>query len=134
MLVNRLLDQVRGALVTGYVSISIDSLDRWTGITPGTGSIAPQSGEVIRIARFQDGAFSDEDFGGQPAPVPVCNGSWGGTPTKGHLDAIEEIRRRGLPYDYYWVDAGWYGTSTKPCPSVFEGEWSITGDWRVNQA
>jgi len=69
---------------------------------------------------------------GQPVQVPICNGSWGGTPTPGHLDAIETIRRQKLSYDYYWVDAGWYGTSTKPCPSVFDGEWPIVGDWRVN--
>ncbi len=67
------------------------------------------------------------------ADVPICNGAWGGTPTAGHLDAIDAIAKHRLPYDYYWVDAGWYGTSTKPCPNVFEGEWSITGDWRVNR-
>lgn len=69
---------------------------------------------------------------GQPVQVPACNGSWGGTSTQGHLDTIEEICRQGLPYDYYWMDAGWYGSSAKPCPSVFEGEWGITGDWHVN--
>jgi alpha-galactosidase len=69
---------------------------------------------------------------GRPVQAPICNGSWGGTPTPGHLDTIEVIRRQGLSYDYYWVDAGWYGTSTKPCPSVFEGDWPIVGDWRVN--
>lgn len=67
------------------------------------------------------------------AEVPICNGSWGGTPTPGHLDSIDALARQGLPYDYYWMDAGWYGTSTKPCPSVFEGEWAVTGDWRVNR-
>jgi len=67
------------------------------------------------------------------AEVPVCNGSWGGTPTAGHLETIRTITQQKLAYDYYWVDAGWYGTSTKPCPSVFDGEWSITGDWRVNR-
>jgi len=70
--------------------------------------------------------------GGRPVEMPICNGSWGGTPTPAHLEAIGEIQRHELPYDYYWVDAGWYGTSTKPCPSVFEGEWGKTGDWRVN--
>jgi alpha-galactosidase len=65
--------------------------------------------------------------------VPICDGAWGGTPTQGHLDAIAGIAKHGLPYDYYWVDAGWYGTSTKPCPNVFEGDWSTTGDWRVNR-
>lgn len=65
--------------------------------------------------------------------MPICNGAWGGTPTAKHLAAIAAIAEHRLPYDYYWIDAGWYGTSTKPCPSVFEGEWSITGDWRVNR-
>ncbi len=71
---------------------------------------------------------------GQPVEMPVCDGSWGGTPTPGHLANIERISQQDLPYDYYWVDAGWYGTSKKPCPNVFEGEWQITGDWRVNQS
>ncbi|MFH1022365.1 MAG: glycoside hydrolase family 36 protein [Planctomycetota bacterium] len=70
---------------------------------------------------------------GRPVEMPICNGSWGGTPTPGHLDAIRRIAQHGLPYDYYWVDAGWYGTSSKPCPSVFDGDWGITGDWRVNR-
>ncbi len=70
---------------------------------------------------------------GRPVEVPVCNGTWGGTPTARHLATIEAIAKHQLAYDYYWVDAGWYGTSTKPCPSVFDGEWSITGDWRVNR-
>ena len=70
---------------------------------------------------------------GQPVEVPICNGSWGGTPTPVHLQTIQSIAQRGLAYEYYWVDAGWYGTSDKPCPSVFEGEWPLTGDWRVNR-
>ena len=71
---------------------------------------------------------------GQPAKVPICNGSWGGTPTAGHLDTIKAIARNGLAYDVYWVDAGWYGTSTEPCPDVFHGDWGTTGDWRVNRS
>ncbi len=70
---------------------------------------------------------------GDRAQMPICNGSWGGTPTPGHLDTISRITQHALPYDYYWVDAGWYGTSTLPCPDVFHGEWGITGDWRVNR-
>jgi len=69
---------------------------------------------------------------GEPAQTPICNGSWGGTPTQRHLETVAAIADHGLPYDYYWIDAGWYGTSTKPCPNVFEGDWGITGDWRVN--
>jgi alpha-galactosidase len=77
--------------------------------------------------------FHSPHVDGRLVDMPVCNGAWGGTPTPGHLDAIEAISRHDLPYDYYWIDAGWYGTSTKPCPDVFHGDWGITGDWRVNR-
>ncbi|OGV71675.1 MAG: hypothetical protein A3K19_20560 [Lentisphaerae bacterium RIFOXYB12_FULL_65_16] len=77
--------------------------------------------------------FHSPRIDGKLAEMPICNGAWGGTPTQGHLDTISAIAQHGLPYDYYWVDAGWYGTSTKPCPDVFHGEWGITGDWRVNR-
>lgn len=71
--------------------------------------------------------------GGRPVEAPLCHGSWGGAPTERHLELIEAISQRDLPYDVYWVDAGWYGTSEKPCPDVFHGDWGITGDWRVNR-
>ena len=69
---------------------------------------------------------------GTPLPTPICCGSWGGMPTAGHLELIAKIAEHRLPYDYYWVDAGWYGTATEPCPDVFTGKWWIVGDWRVN--
>ncbi len=77
--------------------------------------------------------FHSPRINGQVVEVPICNGSWGGTPTQGHLDAINRLAQHGLPYDYYWIDAAWYGTSSKPCPDVFHGDWWITGDWRVNR-
>ncbi len=70
---------------------------------------------------------------GKPIQAPICNGSWGGTNTEGHLELINTIAEHGLAYDYYWIDAGWYGTSTEPCPDVFHGEWWRVGDWRVNR-
>ena len=70
---------------------------------------------------------------GQPVQAPSCCGSWGGSPTAEHLQRIECIREKQLPYDCYWIDAGWYGTSSEPCPSVFQGEWWKVGDWRVNR-
>lgn len=70
---------------------------------------------------------------GQPVQVPSCYGAWGGSPTSVHLRQLELIEKKALPYDVYWIDAGWYGTSEKPCPNVFEGEWGKTGDWRVNR-
>jgi len=71
---------------------------------------------------------------GKPVEAPVCYGAWGGSPTPVHLAQIDRIKARQLPYDCYWVDAGWYGTSEKPCPNVFEGDWyKEVGDWRVNR-
>ena len=78
-------------------------------------------------------AFHRPLVDGKPAEMPVCNGTWGGTPTQGHLDAVAAIAKQGLAYDYYWIDAGWYGISDKPCPDVFHGDWPIVGDWRVNR-
>jgi alpha-galactosidase len=77
-------------------------------------------------------AFHCPQEGGKPVPTPICNGTWGGMPTQGHLDMIAKIVTHKLPYDYYWVDAGWYGTCSEPCPDVFKGKWWIVGDWRVN--
>lgn len=74
-----------------------------------------------------------KDAHGAPAAMPICCGTWGGMETARHLELIDKISRHHLPYDYYWVDAGWYGTAAEPCPDVFKGKWWIVGDWRVNR-
>jgi alpha-galactosidase len=52
--------------------------------------------------------------------------------TAAHLRRIETIRRERLPFDYYWVDAGWYGPPTADCANL-GGDWSRhTGNWVVN--
>ncbi len=70
---------------------------------------------------------------GKPALTPICRNSWGGTPTAEHLKAIKDVVENNFDYDCYWIDAGWYGQGTAPCPNVFNGDWGSTvGDWRVN--
>ncbi len=65
---------------------------------------------------------------------PLCAGVWGGMSTKGVLDRIEIIKRENLPFEYIWMDAGWYGASTKESPDEFKGDWGeFTGDWSVNK-
>ncbi len=65
---------------------------------------------------------------------PLCAGVWGGMSTKGVIDRIETIKKEKLPFEYIWMDAGWYGTSTQPSPDEFEGDWGeFTGDWQVNK-
>ncbi|MHB0937775.1 MAG: glycoside hydrolase family 36 protein [Armatimonadota bacterium] len=72
-------------------------------------------------------------YDGRPLLAPISNATWGGTPSPEHFEMVELIKEHQLPYDYYWVDAGWYGTSDKPCPDVFQGDWyKEVGNWQVN--
>jgi alpha-galactosidase len=41
------------------------------------------------------------------------------------LRHIERSRQRGIPFDVWWIDAGWY-----PCYNKdHERSWPITGTW-----
>ena len=65
---------------------------------------------------------------------PLCAGIWGGMKTSSVLERIDCIVKNGLPYDYIWMDAGWYGDGTSPTPDEFEGDWYMhVGDWRVSK-
>lgn len=64
---------------------------------------------------------------------PLCTGVWGGMKSSSVIDRIKSIKSNKLPFEYIWMDAGWYGIDTKPTPDEFEGDWgSHTGDWRVS--
>lgn len=64
---------------------------------------------------------------------PLCASIWGGMKTSSVIDRVEAIVKYELPYEYIWMDAGWYGANTKPTPDEFEGDWpEYTGDWRVS--
>lgn len=78
-------------------------------------------------------AYHTPHIDGKPAVAPFSMGSWGGSVTAEHMELIGKVKKYDLPYDYYWIDAGWYGTGQEPCPDVFHGDWGITGDWRVNR-
>lgn len=70
---------------------------------------------------------------GRDTYAPFCAGIWGGMSSEGVINRINAIRENELPFEYIWMDAGWYGTSKQESPDEFEGDWAIyTGDWRVN--
>lgn len=70
---------------------------------------------------------------GRDTQGPLCAGIWGGMKSSSVLERIETIKQNGLPFEYIWMDAGWYGVDTKPSPDEFEGDWpKYTGDWRVS--
>ncbi len=67
--------------------------------------------------------------GGEP---PFACSNWGGTPSDLMIEKINYIKEHKLPYEYFWVDAGWYGM-TKPTLEEFQGDWARhTGDWRIS--
>lgn len=65
---------------------------------------------------------------------PLCASVWGGMKTESVLKRIKTIKDNNIPFEYLWMDAGWYGKDTKPTPDEFEGDWGIkAGDWRVSK-
>jgi alpha-galactosidase len=66
---------------------------------------------------------------------PLTCAHWGGLHSDGHLARIAVYKRARLDYDYYWIDAGWYGPATSYSPDEHEGDWyQHTGNWSVNPA
>ena len=73
------------------------------------------------------GAPGRDDYG------PLCANVWGGMKTDAVLERINRIKNESLPFEYVWMDAGWYGENTQPTPDEFEGDWGEhTGDWTVS--
>lgn len=67
--------------------------------------------------------------------LPFCAGLWGGMSTKGCLERIQKVEKAGLPFNCYWMDAGWYGAGDKESPDEYEGDWAQhTGNWEINRA
>ena len=113
-----------------------------TKLLPGESLRSPQmlvmywSGEVMHaqnLFRRLVLAHFHPQKDGKPLAMPVCSGTWGGWPNKIHQEIIKTIVEKKLPYDYYWIDAGWYGKSETACYSVFQGDWGTVGDWIVNK-
>ena len=66
--------------------------------------------------------------------APFCKFVWGGMSSDFVLKTIDIIKREKLPFEYLWMDAGWYGTAPASSSDA-EGVWgAYTGDWSVNQA
>lgn len=68
-----------------------------------------------------------------PKDAPFCAGLWGGMSTQGCLERIATVEKEKLPFDHYWMDAGWYGGGCAVSPDEYEGDWHMyTGNWEVN--
>lgn len=99
-------------------------------IMPYQGDVADSHNKWRRLVKEHFSLIGKE---GRNQYGPLCAGIWGGMKTQSVLERIETIRKNALPFEYIWMDAGWYGIDTKPTPDEFEGDWGChTGDWRVS--
>ena len=70
---------------------------------------------------------------GRAAHAPLCLSLWGGMDSAEMARRIGILNASGVPAEAVWIDAGWYGRSSRSSPDEFEGDWARhTGDWRVN--
>ncbi len=68
------------------------------------------------------------------AECPLSMNFWGGISTTELTDKLNFSKENNLGFEYFWIDAGWYGHSAKDCPNEFEGDWGETvGSWCVNK-
>ncbi len=101
------------AVVMEYDGDMIDSQNKWRRLVKKHFSLIGKPGR--------------EDHG------PFCASIWGGMTTEAALERVRTIKKSGIPYEYIWMDAGWYGENVKATPDEFEGDWAQhTGDWVVS--
>jgi len=72
---------------------------------------------------------------GKPIPGPFAVAHWGGMKSQHHFERLAMYRFEKLRYDYYWMDAGWYGPADSYSPDEFTGDWwKHVGNWTINPA
>ena len=50
---------------------------------------------------------------GRPVTLPVSMGQWGMVATKDHAAKIKLLLKHKVPFEHFWIDAGWYGDCKK---------------------
>lgn len=67
---------------------------------------------------------------GQAPEYPPFSLEGIGMTTEKHIHHIKNFREHGVNAEYYWIDAGWYGNSTKPS---FAEWYKQVGNWFVRK-
>ncbi len=70
---------------------------------------------------------------GRDAEGPLSAMTWGGLSSSEMLKRIKTFDKARVGYEYYWIDAGWYGDGKFECSSEHTGDWAQhTGNWKIN--
>ena len=97
-------------------------------LLPYEGSFEDSQNLWRRLVREE---FSDGIKRGRE--LPFCSGFWGGLESERIMARIDRLCEAEIPFNFMWIDAGWYGKDTKPTFNEFEGDWAThTGDWTVS--
>ena len=100
-------------------------------LLPYEGDIADSQNIWRRLVKNHFSLIGKE---GRDEHGPLCTGLWGGLETNSCLDKIKNIKEQALPFEYVWMDAGWFGDSL-PTPDEYEGDWwQHTGNWNPSKA
>jgi len=87
-----------------------------------------------KFRRLVKEQFSLIGKAGRPAQGPLCSCYWGALPSDKMIERIDKITKHDLGFEYFWVDAGWYGSPDSYCPNEHVGDWGRqTGNWAVNK-
>jgi len=72
---------------------------------------------------------------GQPLVGPACYLTWGNEPLGKKLERTRELIAKKIPFDVYWIDAGWYGNEDyQEGSNVFNTPWTKNrGSWWPNK-
>jgi alpha-galactosidase len=87
--------------------------------------------------RFMIAHHAPRNSRGELIKPPICFEVWGGLETDKQLQRIQVIHEKQLPYEEWWIDAGWMG-SPGPCPHFLEksehsSDWyTRVGSWDFN--
>ena len=58
---------------------------------------------------------------------------WGGVSSESLIGRWEKLLEHKLPFNYCWVDAGWYEPLRAETTDGQTAEWGRTGSWEINQ-
>ena len=93
-------------------------------------------GELMRgnniLRRFLRERIAPQ-YDGKPIVPPASAGYWGGMPEPQHLERIARIVEKKIPFDVYWIDAGWFGVEKPGEPEDVMTDWGVNaGNWNFH--
>lgn len=98
--------------------------------------IMPYSDGIVKAHNDWRRFIKDESILGKDkrdVHAPLAVNLWGGMGSKDLVERANLVGEKKMGFEYFWIDAGWHGHSTKDSPNEFEGDWSENvGSWNVN--